>query len=327
MAFYWSLKSMNLEQKMLFGIHDLESARQALISTGALLKERENLGVTLFHGASDSDISTLAKLLRLTPEVVEEYHKICSMEEHEVLEQAKDLLIESGFDGARLATICEGKCHDPAAAILKLANTEGLDPIVLARRREPLLERMLMGPATYRVIQMAEWRTVWLIDTPVASHDVLVALVGAPISRRVMEHAAQHFGHLKDSKFTFFHVVPPVPPVYWDDTRIFEEQEREERDAQKDSWMQDYADRVEEFAAEGKKRLVSAGVPAENIVFKVKPTKKGMAGDILMELEQGNYGILAIGRKGSREISPFRVGSIANKLLHNAQRCVVCLVN
>jgi nucleotide-binding universal stress UspA family protein len=249
------------------------------------------------------------------------------MKEREVLEQAKDLLVESGIDAARLDTICEGKCHDAAAAMLKLANLEGLDPIVLARRREPLLERMLMGPVTYRLVQMAEWRTVWLIDPPVSSHDVLVALVGVPISRRVMEHAVHHFGHLSDSKFTLFHVIPPMPPMYWDDTRIFDGLERQKRDSEKARWMQEYAERVKEFAEEGKNRLISEGVPEENVAFKVQAAKKGMAGDILSELEQGNYGILVIGRKGSKEISPFRLGSIANKLLHNAQRCVICLVN
>jgi hypothetical protein len=106
MTFYGSLKSMNVEQKMLFGIHDLESARHALIAAGSLLKERKNIGVTLFHGSPDADLSTVAKLLRLTPEVVEEYRKVCSMQEGEVLEYAKDLLAESGIDPARLATIC-----------------------------------------------------------------------------------------------------------------------------------------------------------------------------------------------------------------------------
>lgn len=318
---------MNTEVKALFGVHDFKSAQEALVATGVLLKDRENVNFTLFHGAPDPDLSTFAKLLRLTPEVIEEYGKMCSLEEQKVLEQAKESLAGSGVDSARVATICEGKCHDPAAAMLKLANSESLDPILLARRREPLLERMLMGPVTYRVVQMAEWRSVWLIDPPVTSHDVLVALVGAPISRRVMEHAVQHFGHLKQSKFTFLHVVPPMPPAYWDDTRIFDAQEREERDEQKAQWMQEYASRVKEFAEEGKKRLIGAGVPRGNVAFKVRPTKKGMAGDILLELEEGNYGILVMGRKGSKELSPFRLGSIANKLLHNAQRCMICLVN
>jgi nucleotide-binding universal stress UspA family protein len=115
--------------------------------------------------------------------------------------------------------------------------------------------------------------------------------------------------------------------MYWDDTRIFDEQERKVRDSEKSVWMQDYADRVKEFAEEGKKRLTSEGVPEENVAFKVQPAKKGMAGEILSELEKGNYGILVIGRKGSKEVSPFRLGSIATKLLHNAQRCVICLVN
>ena len=40
---------MNVEQKMLFGIHDLESARHALMAAGSLLKERKDIGVSLFH--------------------------------------------------------------------------------------------------------------------------------------------------------------------------------------------------------------------------------------------------------------------------------------
>jgi nucleotide-binding universal stress UspA family protein len=115
--------------------------------------------------------------------------------------------------------------------------------------------------------------------------------------------------------------------MYWDDTRIFDGLERQKRDSKKTSWMQEYAERVKEFADEGKNRLISEGVPEEKVTFKVRAAKKGMAGDILSELEQGNYGVLVIGRKGSKEISPFRLGSIANKLLHNAQRCVICLVN
>jgi hypothetical protein len=39
------------------------------------------------------------------------------------------------------------------------------------------------------------------------------------------------------------------------------------------------------------------------VAFRVQTAKKGMAGDILSELEQGNYGILVIGRKGSKKIS------------------------
>lgn len=317
---------MDTKQRILFGIADLESARAAIAATGDLVKGKKNLDITIFHGALDADVSSFARLLRLAPEAAEEHRKICSLKEQELLEQAKQALVDSGFDATNVTTVCEGKCRDPAAAMLRLANWEGLDPIVLARRKEPLLERMLMGSVTYRVVRMAEWRAVWLMDPPIASRDLLVALVGAPISRRVMDHAVQHFAHLQDSRFTLFHVIPPLPPVYWDNTHILSGLQREEREKTTAQWMEGYEERVRTIAAEGKGQLLAAGVREENVVFKIKPARRGMAADILTELAEGNYGILVIGRKGSKEISPFHLGSIADKLLHNARGCMICLV-
>lgn len=311
---------------MLFGIHDLASARQSLITAGELLKDMQNFKLTLFHGFPDPKISTLAKLLRMTPEAVEEYQKTCSLEEKKILDQAKDVLVESGLETDNVDAVCEARCHDPAAAMLNLANNAGLDPIVLARRKEPLLQRLLMGPVTYRLVQMAEWRSVWLIDPPLVSHDVLVTLVGAAISRRVVEHTVKYLSHLKNSRFTFLHIIPPVPPIYWDHTRILDKMERKEREAHKRKWMKEYSDLVKEIAQTGQEVLIQAGIRKENVTFKILPARRAMAGDILAEQESG-YGVLVVGRKGSKELGPFRLGSIADKLLHNAQNCMICLVN
>ena len=318
---------MNAKQKMLFGIHDFESAQQSLAVAGALLKKKKNLAITLFHGAPDPDLSMLTKLLRMTPEAVEEYQKTCSLEEKKVLDRAKAALVESGFDASKVTTLCEARCHDPAAAMLSLANSAGLDPIVLARRKEPLLQRLLMGAVTYRTVQLAEWRSIWLIDPPLASHDILVTLVGAAISRRVVEHTVKYLGHLANSKFTFLHIIPPVPPIYWDHTRIFDKLERKAREVSKAEWMREYSDFVEEIAQAGKQALRQVGIRDENVTFKVLPAKRGMAGDILAEFESGRHGVLVIGRKGSKELSPFRLGSITNKLLNNVQNSIICLVN
>ena len=69
---------MNAKQKMLFGIHDFKSAHQSLAVAGALLKKKKNLEITLFHGAPDPNLSMLTKILRMTPQAVEEYQKKCS---------------------------------------------------------------------------------------------------------------------------------------------------------------------------------------------------------------------------------------------------------
>ena len=318
---------MDGDEKILFGVDDSDSTRQAVAVAGTVLKDREGFCITLFYGAPDPHISFLSKLLRRTPTAVEEYRKVLSLQEHRVLERAVEALIGSGFDPDRVTIRGEGKCHDPAETMLQLAAADESETIALARSSTPRLERMLMGSVTYRLVHLADEKAIWVIEAPIASHDVLVALVGAPISRRVMEHTVRYFAHLRESRFTFFHVVPPLPPQYWDNTRILMEQERQEREMQIAQWTKECADKVREIAAEGKDRLLQAGVREENVAFISQPVETGMARDILAELAKGKYGILVIGRKGSREASPFRLGSKASKLLNNARQCMICLIN
>jgi nucleotide-binding universal stress UspA family protein len=186
---------------------------------------------------------------------------------------------------------------------------------------------LLLGSVPYRLVHLSDEKAVWVIDAPVASHDVLVTLVGAPVSRRVMEYCVRYFSHLRQSKFTLLHVVPPAPPVDWGDPHGLGKLHEAELDAAKARWMKEYEGRVEEIAAEGKARLLKAGVPEENIAFKVQPARKGMARDILVELSWGNYGVLVMGRKGSKDVSKFELGSTALKVLENACACTVCLVS
>ena len=184
-----------------------------------------------------------------------------------------------------------------------------------------------MGSVAYKLVHLADDQTLWVIDPRISSRDVLVALVGAPISKRVVDHVVRYLSHLEDSRFTFFHVTPPMPPQYWDEARILDAKERQEREKQIAQWMQGYEDRVKAIAAKGKEQLIQAGVPEENVTFKIQPQDRGIARDILEELESNNYGILVIGRKGSKEIDQFGLGSKAHKLLHNGHAQAICVVN
>jgi len=237
------------------------------------------------------------------------------------------VVMQAGLAEEKVGIRCEPRCADPARGLLKFAAAGGFDTIALARSRAPRPERIVMGSVPYRLVHLADEKAVWVIDAPIASRDVLVTLVGAPISRRVMEYTLRYFSHLRESRFTFFHVIPPAPPFDWSDPLTVGRFGEGEREAAKARWMREYSARVEAIAAEGKDKLLQAGVPEENIAFKVQPTRKGMARDILVELAWGNYGILLMGRKGSKDISQFELGSNALKVLENASACIVCLVS
>ena len=318
---------MNTEKRILFGVDASEFALQAVTAVGGLLKNGRDHKITLFYGAPDPHLPFLTKALGLGSEELRHLEKVCSLEETNVLERAKEALTDSGFDPHRIEMICKSKCNDPAYQMLRSAAKEGYDTLALGLRGPAQAARKLMGSVAYKLVHLADDRTLWVVDPRISSRDVLVALVGAPISRRVVEHVVTHLCHLKDSRFTFFHVTPPMPPQYWDEARILDAKERQEREEQIDQWMRGYEDRVKAIALEGKEKLINAGVPEENVIFKIQPQNRGIARDILEELESNDYGILVIGRKGSKEIDQFGLGSKAHKMLHNGHALVICVVS
>jgi nucleotide-binding universal stress UspA family protein len=319
---------MKKEQKVLFGVDTSQFAMDAVAAAADLFKHNENLKMTIFRGIPEPDLSYPYEA-SLSPEEVEKYLHLWSKEEQKVLRRAKEAVIDTGFDPDRVSTFYEEKCKDPVISMINLANKEAFQAIGLARWGARTLAQRVMGSVTYKLVNMAYHLPLWMIDPRISSHDLLVTLVGAEISHRVVDHTIRYFSHLKESRFTLFHVIPPLAPQlhtssYWELISDMSGEEQHENMARR---IKEYLDKVKRIAQEGKERLVSAGISEENIVVKFQNQKEGIARDILKELEGGNHGILLLGRKGVKDISQFGLGSKANKLLHYARALMVCLVN
>jgi nucleotide-binding universal stress UspA family protein len=323
------VKAMDKERSILFGVDDSVFARQAMAAIGSLLKDNQNLKITIFHGAPVLELSMLSRVPHLSTEVIENYQKLWSSEQGKVLERAKEVLVESGFASEKVSTIYEEQCHNPASSMYKLATFEDFETLALARGGASTTPKEMMGSVTYRLANLADDRVLWVVDPRFLSQDVLVTLVGADISRRVMEHTIRYFSHLKESRFTLFHVIPPVPPQLYESSYwVYTPNSNDKKSLEEMAlWMEDYGKEVEKIANEGKEILIREGVPEGNVVIKLQAQQKGIARDILRELEEGRYGILVLGRKGFKDIKQFGLGSKANKLLHTAQAHLICLIN
>jgi len=318
---------MGVDKKLLFGVDDSDFSRQALARAGDLQRNNPNLKITIFHGDSDANFSFMAKILKLSPDELEKHQRLWSLEEKNILQKAKEALTESGFDSKRVTTFFDQGCNDPSESMMKLAGSQGFETVAVARWGAKTLSRQIIGSVTCRLVNMADIPALWIMDPRIRSHDVLVTLVGASISQRVMEYTLQYFAHLKESRFTFFHVIPAPPPQIWNYGSIRDKDSFEEQQEKIRRWVEEKTDKVTQIADEGRQRLIKAGIPEQNIAIKLKPQKQGIARDILKELETGNYGIILMGRKGSKKIREFQLGSKANKLLYTAHTLITCILN
>jgi nucleotide-binding universal stress UspA family protein len=318
---------MKEEKKILFGTDDSDFAGEALSEIGGLLKNSKNLNITLFHGAPDVDCPSYFKSICQDSDADDKFEKLRNLEDENVLKRAREALIESGIDPNIISTVLEKKCKDPTGFILKLADQEGIDTIAVARWGKATVSRQVMGSVPYRLSQIANNQTLWVIDHRIGSRDILIGLVGAPVSQRVVDYTVRYFSHLRESKFTLFHVIPPVPPQFWAYEGTISLEDGHENHQKIVTWLTEYTDKVKEIADDAKKKLVKAGVPEQNVFFKIGPQKIGIARDMFAELEKGNYGVLVMGRRGFKDIKDFGLGSKANKLLIKCRGYIVCLVN
>jgi len=322
---------MKNEKNILFAVDSSDFSKQALLKTGELLKSNNTFRLVLFHGAADPNAILPPELIGKDARAIEAHQVIWNLEARKVLDNAREALIAAGFNPERTATIFKEKCNDPAVSMMNLVAAEAIETLALGRWGKSSVSRQIIGSNTYHLAQLADNIPLWVIDPRICSHNVLVGLVGAPISQRVVDYTVRYFSHLKDSRFTLFHVIPPLPPHGLDSVDIVNIETSE--DQQKILWekivfhLKDYTDKVKEIAEDGREKLIKAGIPEENIFLKIQSQKAGIARDILKQLEEGNHGILVIGRRGFKDIKEFGLGSKANKLLIKARVFNLCLVN
>lgn len=84
---------------------------------------------------------------------------------------------------------------------------------------------------------------------------------------------------------------------------------------------------MESTAGSARKILEGAGIPSKKINVKIQVKKVGIARDIILELQEGKYNTVVVGRRGVSGIKEFLFGSISNKVIHFARNCTVWVVD
>ena len=312
--------------KLLFGVDESDFSRASLQAVGELTAKDRRFHISVLHGVPDPRI-LFSKFAHLRKEDVEENMERMREEAKHCMDKAVEGLIQAGVEKENVAALLQEKCSDPAWSMVDFAEAQGFHAIGAARFGASTIGRHPIGSVSYRLACASETFPVWIVDHRVRSRNILLSLVGGPVGQRIIDHAARYFSHLTDSRFTLFHVIQPFSSKADGFAEFLTRCSSEKERLGLMENMNLQAKRAEQVLEEGKRKLMKAGIPEQNIQLKAEMQDQGVARDILAELEKGDYGILVAGRKESSTAKQFGLGSKAYKLLCAARAFMICLVN
>lgn len=315
-------------KKILVAVDGTERGLQGMSILGRLLKEQEDLGLVLFNCVQQ--VTTLLPGDLCSD--VEERCKFATKDQekvgHRVLKASLDRLTEAGFPKGKVELRMKIDSLDPAQDIIDEAKKENIGTIVLGRRGRSQIENLLLGSTSSKVAQYAGGKNVWIVDTPVnETRRALIAMEGAPESRKMAIYAADLIAPCLGFSFDLLHLLPLVPPTFWDDGHILNDSELKDRQGRIEKWKTDWRASVEKSMAESRDLLVEKGVGEDSVKTVIAPTKHGVTRDLLTEIDEHQFHVVVIGKKSFGEKKPFNLGSHAAKVLHGAKATILCLVD
>ena len=123
------------------------------------------------------------------------------------------------------------------------------------------------------------------------------------------------------------HIMPPIPPKFWDDGHILDTAEQKDRQSRIEKWETERTGSASRYMSEGRDLLLEQGVGEQSVEMLMLETKEGIALDILNEIDVHKFQIVVMGKKSFREQKPFLMGSQASKILHHSRGVILCLVS
>jgi len=315
-------------RKILLAVDGSQTGLDAVSILGRLLKNQADMKIVLLHCVQQ--ISTLL------PEDlcadIEETSRLAFKDQEKVgkavLRASVSRLTDAGFPEADVELRMKLDSLDPAMDIIAQADIERIRTIVVGRRGRSQLGALLLGSISGKVAQYARDKIVWIVDTPVnESMKVLIAMEGVPEVRELSYYTAELFGTCPGLSYAFMHIMPPVPPKFWDDGHILDSAEQKDRKGRIEKWKTGWVDSVSRYMSEGRDLLLERGVGEQNVERLILETKEGIARDLLNEIDAHRFQIVVMGKKSFRERKPFLMGSHASKILQNTTGVILCLVN
>ena len=235
-----------------------------------------------------------------------------------ILTQAKNFLIDKGFDGERVQTVYKKKKSGIAQDICQWVESKRADAVLISSRGRSRLEAFFMGEVSSKLLEYCRVCPVWIVQGQVKSKRVLIAIDNSENALRAVDHAGFMLSGT-DCPVTIFHTMRHL-------RRFVPQEVLDEAPELEELWKTKAGQEIEPFMTKAKEVLVKAGLSESQISKKVVDGSRSAASDILEEARKNEYGTIVMGRRGISGVQEFFMGSVSSKVLQNATGMAVWIV-
>lgn len=152
---------------------------------------------------------------------------------------------------------------------------------------------------------------------------ILIAFDESENSLRAVDFVGAHFAG--DCSVTLFNVLldteamcamesPELTPYFRSEQSAFCSLEDKKKEV------------VNQAMERGRQRLVECGFSRDRVKTKTKVREKGIARDIITEIQNGRFDLVVLGKQGLSGFKEFFLGSVPQKVIHGAKNVSILLV-
>lgn len=309
-----------LTKMIMVPVDGSETALRSLDYLQLLYGSRHNLEVMLFYvlpslpailadeGARDRETAVKLKAIE---------NKNLRIGER-ILAEAKDFLLQRGFEEERIKTAARKKELEVARDICSVAESKRADAILITTRGRSRLEAFFMGEISGKLLDYCRICPVWIVEGAVSSKKVLLCMDSSENSLRAADHAAFMLSGT-DCQVTIFHSMRHL-------RRFVPLEALQEAPELEELWKHRAGQEIAPALKKAKEMLLKAGLSEDQVSTKVVDGSRSAANDILEEASSSGCGTLVLGRRGLTGVQEFFMGSVSRKVLENCKAMAFWIV-
>ncbi len=308
----------NTLRKILLPVDRSENSKKAIKFVSSLLKffEDKNIELTLLNVVSLESISEKIKNVdfRLvmiqdkifTEKIIEKYIK-----DHiaPILDEYERQIKNTGFSGIIKKEVEIG---DPGNKIIEISISQDIKTVMLARRVMSKFKKIILGSVSEKILYGLLNQNIYIIGQKISEENpignILIPVDGSEYSMKAVEHVVSLAKAVKRiQKINILRII---------NVSLYLERVRQGIDPEIEA---------EEILLESKRKFTNEGISPELIVTK---SIVGFPKDeIIKEIQEGNYDLIVMGRKGRSAIKDLVLGGVSSAVLNNCFEPTVAIIN